>query len=247
MRTLTTLLISAALLSACATKVEGLFVKDDFKAPQIQRGGMVAGGVVAELGKFDLLQSNNYSNAMLAAIQAEREYIKMSPASVFINAAGKDQYAKIMNAYAVADLDEPTLGRIASKLKGARYLALAKIDANNTKLTEKETDPREVKNKNGEITREPGKVSKVHERTLLVTMTIYDLQTRSVAFSGQVKKTKEDRREYEKTLATTIISVLNAAQRRSQEEIYPTPEAPQTRDVLQSVFAGFGQNLPNVD
>jgi hypothetical protein len=247
MRTLAALLISATLLSACATKVEGLLVKDDFTAPQIQRGGMVAGGVVAEPGKFDLLQSNNFSNAMVAAIQSERDYIKIGPPSLLINAAGKTQYAEIMDRFSTADLDEPTLTRVAAKLKGTRYLALAKIDANTTEKTGYETEARESKDKNGVVTREPGKVHRAHKRSLIVTMTIYDLQSKSVAFTGQVKKNRETTKDYEKNLVTGIMSLVNAVKDKSQEDVYPTPEAPQTRDVLQEAFAGFGQNLPKVD
>lgn len=247
MRRLVALLVASTLLSGCATKVEGLFVKDDFKAPQIQRGGMVAGGVIAEPGKFDLLQSNNFSNSMVAGIQSKREYIRINPSSTLINAAGKAQYTEIMNQFATGDLDQATLGKVGAKLKGTRYLALAKIDANNTEKDRVETQAQQIKNKDGSSYWQPGKITKSHKRSLIVTMVIYDLESKSVAFTGQVRKTSENSKEYEKNLASLIVSVVNAAKDKSEEETYPTPEAPQTRDVLQDVFAGFGQNLPKVD
>ncbi len=247
MRKLASLFVLAALLQGCATKVEGLFVKDDFQAQQIRQGGMIAGGVVAEPGKFDLQLSNTYSNMLVAAFHSEREYIKVVPASQFVAKVGGDKgYASILDQFSKADLDEATLTKIAARTKDVRYLALAKIDANTTKLGGSETDAREYKNSSGETVREPGKITKTQSRELVVTLTIYDLESHSVAFTGQVHKSRTATKEYEKNLATGIVSLVNAVKGKSDDQSFPPPEAPATREVLQSVFSGFAENLPKL-
>lgn len=247
MRKLASLLVLTALLQGCATKVEGLFVKDDFQAQQIQQGGMIAGGVVAEPGTFDLQLSNTYSNMMLAAFRSEREYVKIIPASQFIaNVGGEKGYSALLNQFSKADLDEAALTTIAARTKDIRYLALAKIDANTTQIGNSETNPSEYKSSSGETIRESGKIIKTQSRDLVVTLTIYDLESHSVAFSGQVRKSRTARKEYEKNLATGIVSLVNGIKGKSVDETFPPPEAPSTREVLQAVFGGFAENLPKL-
>jgi hypothetical protein len=247
------LLVLSSLLTAltfsvsCTTKVEGLYIKDDFKAPAVKSGKILTGGVVAEPGKFSLQKSNDYSNVMLAAFKDERKYIPLIPYSRFFNGVGEAQFTKIMQQYSKADLDEKTLSEVVAALKGVRYLALAKVDSNITTTGESETDAKEYKNEKGEKVRQPGKVTKTHTREIAATLHIYDLKAKAVAFTGQVKKSRENRAEYEKNIVKSVVSIVNAVKGKDRSATYPTPPAPADRDVLRDVFEGFAENLPKKD
>ncbi|MCF8054540.1 MAG: hypothetical protein K9K75_04900 [Deltaproteobacteria bacterium] len=242
---LVSLLLLVLLTFGCATKIDGLYVKDDFKAVALEQGKLVTGGVVAEPGKFELQLSSDYSNVMLAALQKERKYIPLHAYGYFFNAIGEERYSEIMQQYSKADLNTKTIEEVANAMPGIRYLALAKIDSSTTTIGESETEPLEFKNEKGQMVTKPGKIIKIHTREIVATLSIYDLASKDLAFSGQVKKSRQSVSEYEKNIVSDVVSVIGAIRGNDGTGgVYPTPVAPPIRDVLRDIFAGFGENLP---
>ncbi|WP_141733321.1 hypothetical protein [Oligoflexus tunisiensis] len=232
------------LTSACATKVDGLQVSDSFQPSTLKSGALVTGGVVDTKAGVKREDSNTYSALMLSEIKDEREYVSVKPVETLIQALGDSTYNIVLNQYSKSGLDGNTLGQIAEKLPGVRFVALAKIEGDTTEKGENRQAASETKNDDGKVIKTPASVTKTHKRTVLASMHIYDLKNRDVAFSGQVSKSKETSRNYTINTVGNVLSVVNAIQGKDDDATYPTPEAPSTRDVLAEVFEGFAENFP---
>jgi hypothetical protein len=232
------------LTSACATKVDGLYVSDSFQASNLKNGALVTGGVVDIKAAPSREESNSYSALLLSEIKDERKYVSVKPVEVLIQAVGDGTYNQILSQYKASGLNADTLGQIAGKLPGVRFLALAKIESNHTEKGESRQAASESKDDKGKVTKTPASVTKTHKRTVLASMHIYDLKSRDVAFSGQVSKSAEASRNYTINTVGNVLSVVNAIQGKDDDATYPTPEAPNTRTVLANVFEGFAENFP---
>lgn len=236
---------SIALLSNnCATKVEGLFVSDAFKVATIKKGNIVVGGVVSGVKKISHNERAKYANVLRAQIMEEREYYKVKPVNYFISAVGTKNYQNLMKKYRASGFDSNTLKELSGKLEGVRFLALAKIDSNETAKDRSETSEKKVKDSKGKTKIVPGEIVKNHKRTVFVTMHVYDLKNFDVAFTGTVDKSETNSRSYEKNLISNIVSIVSAVKGEEEDKRYPYPNAPSTQKVLTKVFIGFAENFP---
>lgn len=230
--------------TACATKVDGLYVSDSFQPATLKSEALVTGGVVDVKAAQKREDSNLYSALLLNEIKDERKYVSVKPVETLIQAVGDASYNEILAKYTKSGLDAATLGMIAGKLPGVRFVALTKIESNATQKSESRQAASETKDDKGKVTKTPESVTKTHKRTVLASMHIYDLAKRDVAFSGQVSKTLEASRNYTINTIGNVLSVVNAINGKDDDATYPTPEAPSTRDVLSEVFEGFAENFP---
>ncbi len=233
--------------NACATKIDGLYVSDSFKAAEIKGGPMVTGGVTDVRSGYRRTDSNTYSALLLAEIKDERAYINVKPVETLIQALGEETYDATLQTYTSSGLDEAALSKIASKLPGIRFVALAKVESNVTEKSSAHQAASETKDDKGKVTRNPETTTKKHSRTILATMHVYDLQKKNVAFSGQVTKSKEASQTYTVTSIGNVLSVVNTLNGKDDDATYPTPKAPETREVLSNVFEGFAENFPKAD
>lgn len=230
---------------ACATKVEGLYVSDSFTASKIKSGPIVAGGVISPGGTLNRQDSNVYAAIMVREMQEERGYVTTEPVETMIQALGEQTYDAMLTTYASSGLDSNALGTIAGKLPKTQYVALAKIDADNAKVATERTDAKETKDEKGKVTKTPPRTTKRHMRTVLVTMHVYDLGSKSLVFSGQVSKSRENSKTYDVDLVSNARALVGAARGEDNDEaIYPAPEAPPTGEVLAEIFEGFAENFP---
>ncbi len=240
-----TLLASVFLFStACATKVDGLYVSDSFKPDTLKRATLITGGVANITSSYNRDESNSYSALMLGQFKDEREDLNLKPVETLIQALGDKHYNETIEKYAKSGLDAQMLETMAAKVPGIRFVAFAKIESNNTEKNASHQPASETKDDKGKVTKNPESWTKIHKRTVLASLHIYDLNKKEVAFSGQVTKFKESSRTYTVNAIGNVLSVVNAIKGKDDEATYPTPEAPQTREVLAEVFEGFAENFP---
>lgn len=241
---LSSLLSLLTLSTGCASKVDGLIVSENFTASTLKSEAIVTGGVVDVKAPLNRADSNQYSALMLSEIKDERKYVKVKSVETLIQAIGENAYNDLLNKYRSSGLDAAALESIAGKLPDVRFIALAKIESDLTEKGESRKAASESKDDKGKVTKSPESVTKTHKRTILSSMHIYDLKKKDVAFSGQVTKFKEASRSYTVNAIGNVLSVVNAVQGKSDESTYPTPEAPNAREVLANVFEGFAENFP---
>lgn len=229
------------LSTACTTKVDGLYVSDSFKPTELSRDALVSAGVVDAKYPLERGESNQYAGLLLAKIKDERAYVSVRPVETLIQAVGEDAYTDLLKQYTVSGLDNAALDSIAKKLPGIRFLALAKIEDNSLSKSETRTPATETKDKKGVVTKTPETLQKDVGRTILVSMSIYDLQQKNLAFSGQVSKTRHATETYTLHKESDLVKVVRVL---SKGDTYPYPDAPGTRQVLGDIFKGFAENFP---
>ncbi len=230
--------------TACATKVDGLYVSDSFQTSVLKSNALVTAGVVDTKAAYNRDDSNLYSALLLSEIKDERKYVSVKPVETIIQALGDEAYNATLEKYSKSGLDAGTLGEIAGKLPSVRFIALAKIESNTTEKGESRQAASESKDEKGKVSKTPESITKTNRRTVLASMHIYDLLKKEVAFSGQVSKTKDVSQNYNVNAVGNVLSMVNAIQGKNDETLYPTPEAPDTRQVLKDVFEGFAENFP---
>jgi hypothetical protein len=251
---LSCLLLSLSLLLAagCATRVDGLYISENFKPATLKSETMITGGVVdvsvdqssGRAAPYNRLQSNSYSALMLSEFKDERAELRLKPVDTLIQALGGKSYDQLIEKYTHSGLDAADLARIAAKVPKGRFLALAKIESNLTEKDATHQDKYETKDDKGRVTKYPESWTKTHKRTLVVSLHIYDLASQDVAFTGQVTQSRENSRTYTVNDVGRVISVVKAIQGKDPDANYPTPDAPETRQVLMDVMAGFAENFP---
>ena len=243
MNTLALIIFTLFLSVSCTTKVDGLYVADEFKPSQIKSGELAVGGVISPSSP-DVQQSLVFSEIMRAKFSEEREYIPLKASNFVVANYGTEHYEALLSSYSQTSLTEKDIGELASKLEGVRFVSFARIDNNNTSKLSSETVAKEYKDSKGKVKREPGKITKTHQRKVSATLHIYDLTTRKLAFTGKITKTMENSNTYEKNAFSGVVSLVNAVRGKSNEGNYPTPEAPSIQDLLGEIFEGFAENFP---
>lgn len=240
------------LTTACATRVDGLYVSEHFNPASLQRDFIVTGGVAdtsaaptaGQAPAYNRLQSNTYSALMLSAFKDERGELRIKPVETLIQSIGGAEYDRLIGQYARAGLTADDLALIAGKMGAVRYVALARIDSNTTEADATHQDKYETKDGDGKVTKHPATWTKTHKRTLVVSLHIYDLLQQGMAFSGQVTKYRQNTKTYTVDDVSKILSVVQVLRGKDLDSAYPMPEAPDTRQVLSEVFAGFAENFP---
>lgn len=233
-----------AFMTACAPlphlRVPDLVVKEDFTGRQLRDGGIVAGGVVAEPGKFDLQQSEEFSTAMVRIFQWHRRTVPVHPTSRLRGALGDERYLEVMNEFAAADLAEGTLTSISTLLPEIRYLALARIEANTDGGTSQWRGETEKKARLlGPVRVTPIYVA--HSRKVAMTLRIYDLKNRSAVYSGFAEDDQRNVLTFEETDAVTLLAKI------AYDDTPPsiqTPPMPPTLQVVERIIGKFAANLP---
>lgn len=222
-----------------ATPIEGLFVQEDFKGPQLAQGGMVVGGVVVKPGKFDLKLSEEVSPLLMTAFQRERRYLKPQPPSTLREAIGDKRYLAVMKGFATKDLTEDMLTSIAAVLPNIRYLALARIDedADGGIVTVR----RDTEEKTLVVGNRIYTLILYHVHTMAVAMTIYDLKSRSIAFSGRLKDDVAYRLDFEG--GEEPVTLVGYFSDYGPPKTYDPP-MPSTNEILPYFFIAFSTNLP---
>lgn len=231
-------------MTACAPlphlRVPGLVVKEDFTGRQLRDGGIVAGGVVAEPGKFDLPQSEEFSAVMTRAFQWHRRTVPVHPTSRLRGALGDERYLEVMNEFAAAELSEDTLRSVSASLANVRYLALARVEANmDGGISQWRGETEKKARLLGPVRVTPIYVA--HCRKVAMTLRIYDLEKRSAVYSGLVEQAERNVLTFEETDPVTVLAKI------AYDDTPPdirTPPMPPTFQVVSRILGKFAANLP---
>jgi hypothetical protein len=238
----------AGFFAACATKVTGLRQSDSFKYPTIITGKVAIGGVTSVMEDFPESKRNSLGNLLRTQLIEERKEYPVLPPGAIASKLGSAKYNELMLEYKNTGLlTENWFKVLKEKLGGNRFVAFARIENEDTNQDRNEVDRT---NDRGQVIPGQGTVVTTSTRSVTATLSIYDLQTSEVAWSGQVTKTLRNTKEYEKDNELGLVSVIKAikgTQEQGDEAKYPYPKPPDTNKVVAAVFAGFAENMPKKD
>jgi hypothetical protein len=239
------LLFLLHLLPACTTKVDGLMVSDAMTYDALAEREIVAGGVVNASGDIDMGESNSWAQQMKSRIKDQRKGIGVLDVSAVTAKMGAEKYKAMLVAYQKnASLSPEQMEAVKKAVGGPKFFALARINRNTLHKSSHETSGSEYKDNDGKKKYRPGEVVRSHRREMSVTMHVYDLSRKELAFTGSVTKSEENTSRYEKNLVSGVVSIINASRGESQDSTYPWPTPPAESNVLDPIFKGFAQNFP---
>jgi len=228
----------------CTTKVDGLMVSKAMTYDALAERQIIAAGVVNASGAIDIGDSNSLAQQMRNMVTEERKGLRVLDASAVSSKLGEAKFQALLKNYQKnAGLSPQQMGEL-QKAIGNSFVALARIDRNDLSKNSSESSGTEYKDEKGRKQYRPGEVVRTHKRTMAVTMHIYDLKNKELAFTGTVTKSGDNVSRYEKNLISGVVSIINASKGDGRGDAYPYPVAPSEASVAGPVFKGFAQNFP---
>jgi len=242
MKTITYWLFVSLLLSGCATRVVGLRKSESFNFQNVKTGRMAIGGVASVVEPLKPRMRSTYGNLLKTQMIEERKTIPVLSVGSFQKKIGSDQYSQLMNEYEeLGTINTTWIKKIKAKYKRGRFVVFALIESNDIDFA------RDSRSGYDDSSREY--VEAKASRTISASLQVLDLQAEEVAWSGSITKTVANTNNYRKKKEMGLISLVKAIKgdERSEDEKYPFPDAPKTKEVLARLFSGFSENLPETD
>lgn len=231
-------------LLACTTKVDGLMLSEAMTYDNLAERELIAGGVVNATGAIDLGESSSWAQQMKSRIMDQRKGLSVLDVSAVTARMGAAKYKTLLDSYQKnAGLSAEQMEEVKKAVGGPKFFALARINRNSLQKDTSETNGSEYKDSDGKKRYRPGEVVRTHRREMSVTMHVYDLNKKELAFTGSVTKSEATSNRYEKNLVSGVVSIINASRGESAEQ-YPWPSPPGEGVVLDPIFKGFAQNFP---
>ncbi len=242
------LLGSFLLVTGCATKIAGLKASPTFTHSAIESGKFAVGGVVSAHSTLDEGRRSSLAGLLRTAILEERKDYNVIPAGTLMNRLGSQYAVLASEIQSAGELSEKSLQNLKNKASGIRYVAFARIENDDVSNDRNETASTD---RDGKLIPGSEKVVTRAERTVSVSLHIYDLKSSEVAWGGTVTKSLSATQQFEKEKELGLVSVIKAIKgdgaNQSIDQKYPFPTAPDSQKVLARVFAGFAENLPEKD
>jgi hypothetical protein len=235
-------------LVGCATKVAGLKQSPTFTFDNIARGKISVGGVALTTAPLSEGHRASLGGILRTALLEERKEFTVLPVGTAASRLGSE-YPKVLRELQEAgSLSEASLGLLRRKIRDSRYIAFARVENDEVSKDRHETASSD---KEGKPIPGSERVIANAQRSVTASLLVYDLTNGEMAWSGTVTKSLTGSRQYDKEREIGLVSVIKAikgdSNTQSPEEKYPFPEAPDSKQVLAKVFAGFAENFPEKD
>lgn len=250
MKLLLTGLMTAALLSGCATKVKGLKKSETFTFENVKSGKIIVAGVVDATGegKIDYKKNISLANALKNQIIEERAMFSVNSAGLVVKKLGKKNYLRMLSAIE----EEGRLGQedimlLKKSLTGRRYVVFARVESDDVS---KNRDTRTPTDSQGNVTGPEQMVTRVN-RSIETAYQVYDLVEGNLAWSGNISKSTSKESNYVIKKDSGLVSLVKAIKGTEEdndvEKNYPYPKTPSRKYVMNNSFRGFAENLPEED
>ncbi len=74
---------------------------------------------------------------------------------------------------------------------------------------------------------------------------MYDLRLNEIAWSGSISKNGMNQNEYKRAMGLImVIEVIKGGPETTDDRMYPYPKPPADTELLERIFSGFAENLP---
>ena len=226
-------------LAGCGPKIAGLKVDSSFTAKSLRQGKIAVGGVASALGDLDEGSSITFGNLLRTQIIEKRENLNVTPVGAVANRMGKAEYKNLVDEFGRTGAIGPEgLNRLKDTIQGVRYFVFARIEQDDViknRRRETQTD------RKGKIISRSMRAEVT--RTVSATVAIYDVLSGKTVWSANISANKINQSEFD--IATGLMGLVQAVQGKTEDEKFPYPDAPTIHSVLEKVFSGVGENLPN--
>ncbi|MGA0164407.1 MAG: hypothetical protein ACO3LE_09240 [Bdellovibrionota bacterium] len=231
--------------TACTPKLSGLQISEAFTAQNVLNDRMIIGGVVSGETNLPPAKISSYSNMLRSAFMDERKEYATLPYGSFVGSLEADETKRVLDEYQkTGSLSDKTMKMLADKIDRARFFVMARIIRDQVKTGQSEKEGYYEKDSDGNLKWRNPQVNSWSEREALVSIDIFDLQRRNLAFSGMIEESKKKDKTYTLSTLGAIRSIVSAAR---GSDPYPAPPAPAIETILPNVFWAFAANLPELE
>lgn len=238
-------LFSASLLGACATKVIGLQVDDDFTSSNLQNGRLGVAAVTSAVEDVNDRGATSMGNFLRTQILEERGDLNVMAPGMIRSRIGEENYTKLLNEFNSSGTLTPEIFQLLKPVAdGARYIALARIENDN--VTNRRSE-HPVRDSDGNEDPDRSTVQAHTHREIWATFQIADLHKGAIAWSGSLKRGRTAQQSYRKRNESdlvTLVRVVKGSDKGGQDDLYPYPDAPASNDILTDLYKVFAKNLP---
>lgn len=259
-RLLLTGLLSALLMSGCATPVKGLYHHEGFTHGALSNGGLGIAGIVNAVDSHALwseVDRSRYAGTLYRAIRDERPALALAPHSDLVNAIGLPSWLALLDSYrASASVSPADHDLISAHYHQARYLLLARLERNEV--------TRDYQSEEKALTRYSEKLKKEVEtgeieqtdtwstsRLLSASLQVLDLHAGGqLVWSGTVIKSSTNSNDKSRVfdqhhrIEAAVIDAVVDSVANAGESVPLYPEPPPFEPLLERLITGFAENLP---
>ena len=244
-------LIFVVICNGCATMPEIVNLKQDesFTHDEIVSGKMVVGGVVSIVNDLDESESIRYATMLRESFLTVRKEFVILPVEEVVQRLGKDLYQKILYDYKyTGELNLYFLKKLESYQTAFRYLLLVRVIENEVSESTEERPRSEIPPQTdllGNPIVEKIDVVLTATRRIGVSLDVYDLNKKILAWSGIINESKsKERTAYFEEKDEDIVKSFALIPVRAFLEVTFRPSAPSTDKLLHKIFKAFAQNMP---
>jgi hypothetical protein len=245
------MMLCVLLVCSCATKIQGLVADPSFNYGTVMHGGIAVGGVVSSVEQLPAAERSRYAGYFRRAFMDKAPKLPLVTSGHVATQMGQANYQQMLDYFRInATLSPEILKQAKDANVGAAYIALARIDMDSVTYSDEQTESQVEDSKGKKKTQYT--LTYRTKREMSVYVSIFDLAQGRSVWSGSVDKSDEDSNSETmskdmmnaKLIADVAITAIDASSgNKGQRSKYPTP--PSKDKLLQRVFNGFGENMPN--
>lgn len=246
-------LITIALVG-CKTQIAHLQKDPSFTYVAMTQHQLVVGGVVSMVDpEQPLLERVRLGEMLARAFKEERRELRFISTGLLQKKLGSENLAKLQDDYqSTGTIEAMDVEQIRQLIPDARFLILCRIESNHVSQDRRETETKVADSaedeKKGEYEHLRVEVTLTTSRGISASLLIYDMEQQRLVWSGFLNQSKsnsnsesniidDDQHWAEQIIGSFIDSMID------QDDL-TYPEAPSVDRVLEEVFEGFAENMP---
>lgn len=236
--------LAAVLLAGCAEPVTGLRTDLGLSFLTFQFDRVAVGGV-AFSGETDPGREARYATLLGTRLAQKRERLTVVSADYVRGKVGAQAYRELLAEYRRdGALGKARLAELREKIGVARYVVFARIDGDESydiRLSRAETE------KNGKPIPDRERVTRRTNRSVVVSLRVYDLEKGRGVWSGSIAREGRSEVEYVKHVNEGLVTLVeHGAAPPENEVLIPEPGAPrpEVEGLIGDAFTIFADSLP---
>ncbi len=244
-------LLSLLAGAACATKIDGLRSDPSFTAVALRDKTLVMAVVDAVDKPLSLETSLAFTQEMRIGFLDQRPWLSTLDGGALRSAIGEGAYERLRTAWRPgASVGKDELDLIRDALPEAGYATFARIEENRLRSWRDRQTLHETRtlDDGSTVTVDTGyEVTATVERTMTVSLSIYDLTAGGEVWGGRVTKRLSETRVFHRRVAPgmgIVVDLMSMMPPTGEDRFYPFPAPPDERRLLRSIFSGFAEHLP---
>lgn len=226
------------------TNVQGLYATPSFNYQSILSDKIAVAGVTfSRSDSTKRLNQPMYLSRFENELRDERPTYPVVSSTPLLQSLSSEKFEQVLTEFKTTNAVQADTLALLAQHNYPRYVVFTNVIADNVK---KERHHYEAKEKRDGKKIMVNKVRSEVTREMSALTHIYDLNSKTLAWSGTVRKVDIDTNRYDKAPESHKALVILAQALSSEEKLYPYPAVPDVDGLLTKIFDGVAENLPEL-